>query len=84
MQLEEVIRVFRANANAEHAVAMAQYMKNNFPFLGIPKPLRVALQKAFLASAKKDEIHSMGLDFYTLGIARARGSLPCFSLFART
>lgn len=56
MQLEEVIRVFRANANAEHAVAMAQYMKNNFPFLGIPKPLRVALQKAFLASAKKDEI----------------------------
>lgn len=31
---------FNAVANPEKAIAMAAYMKNNFQFLGIPKPIR--------------------------------------------
>jgi 3-methyladenine DNA glycosylase AlkD len=55
MQIEEVIRLFCTNANAELAVAMSNYMKNNFPFLGIPKPKRIVLQKPFLNTTKKSD-----------------------------
>jgi 3-methyladenine DNA glycosylase AlkD len=49
----EVFTVFRAAADTENAMKMAAYMKNLFPFLGIPTPRRKALSKTFLTQAKK-------------------------------
>ncbi|MFD0696098.1 DNA alkylation repair protein [Paenibacillus sp. GCM10027628] len=37
----------RAHRHAENAPSMEAYMKNNFPFLGIKNPERVALTKQF-------------------------------------
>ncbi|MBD7913207.1 DNA alkylation repair protein [Clostridium sp. Sa3CVN1] len=34
---------------------MASYMKNKFPFLGIPKPKRINLTKEFLKESKKSD-----------------------------
>ncbi|MDR3561924.1 MAG: DNA alkylation repair protein [Negativicutes bacterium] len=50
---ENVINLFYQNRNPERAIAMAAYMKNNFPFLGIPKPERSALGQGFIHLAKK-------------------------------
>ncbi len=50
---EALIAAFYANRNEEKAVFMARYMKELFPFLGIGKPERAALQRAYLARAKK-------------------------------
>jgi 3-methyladenine DNA glycosylase AlkD len=46
--IAQILETFRANANADKAVAMAAYMKNHFQFLGIPSPLRRELSKSFL------------------------------------
>jgi 3-methyladenine DNA glycosylase AlkD len=43
-----IIDVFRANANPEQAASMEAYQKNQFPFLGLQKPLRSQLQKAWM------------------------------------
>ncbi|WP_223192818.1 DNA alkylation repair protein [Paenibacillus sedimenti] len=43
-KLEAFLRVHR---NVEYAPSMETYMKNNFPFLGIKNPERVALTKQF-------------------------------------
>jgi 3-methyladenine DNA glycosylase AlkD len=52
-----IIDVFRANANPEQAVPMEAYQKNQFPFLGLPKPTRSALQKAWIkAESAKPEL----------------------------
>lgn len=40
------------HANPEAAVAMAAYMKNNFPFLGIPQPVRKAATREVVKQAK--------------------------------
>jgi len=44
---------FRENANEKNACEMSAYMRDMFPFLGIKKPDRAALQKDFLKAAKK-------------------------------
>lgn len=41
--------------NEEQAKKMSAYMKDNFPFLGIPKPLRAELEKEFIKQAKKEK-----------------------------
>ncbi|MEZ5335275.1 MAG: DNA alkylation repair protein [Methanolobus sp.] len=51
---EEIIDSFYANRNEEQAEQMSAYMKNRFPFLGIKRPQRTALQKKFLKQVKKD------------------------------
>lgn len=50
---EKLIEAFYQNSNPEQASGMAAYMKNQFSFLGLTKPERVALQRAFLNQAKK-------------------------------
>lgn len=51
---EELIAAFYGHRDEEKAVFMAKYMKDLFPFLGIAKPERSALQRGFLARAKKE------------------------------
>lgn len=43
-----IIELFKANANPELAIPMEAYQKNQFPFLGIPKPTRHHLQKEWI------------------------------------
>lgn len=44
--LNALEEAFKFYADAERAVAMSAYMKNLFPFYGIPAPLRTELSKA--------------------------------------
>lgn len=50
---EELITVLYRNAKPERAAPMAAYMKNQFPFLGIGKPERAALEAPFIRQAVK-------------------------------
>ena len=43
---------FEAVANKDRAAEMEKYMKNNFPFLGIPTPKRREIQKDWLSKNK--------------------------------
>ncbi|MEY4479445.1 MAG: hypothetical protein RLZZ267_123 [Bacillota bacterium] len=45
---QSIIELFKANANPELAIPMEAYQKNQFPFLGIPKPMRHRLQKDWM------------------------------------
>ena len=45
--------LFEQNADAENAAAMASYMRNLFPFYGIPAPRRRELYKDILASERR-------------------------------
>lgn len=47
---DALIARFEDNRNPELAPQMAAYMKHNFPFLGIQKPLRTALVKEQLSN----------------------------------
>ncbi|MEG6523621.1 DNA alkylation repair protein [Desulfotomaculum sp. 1211_IL3151] len=51
----ELINSFLENSDQEQAVKMAAYMKNNFPFLGIPKPKRASLGNGLMKKAKKQK-----------------------------
>lgn len=46
--------LFKANANAEYAIAMSNYMKNLFTYFGINKPLRSVISKPLFQQAKED------------------------------
>ncbi len=48
-----IISEFRDSRDPIKAEAMAAYMKNKFPFLGLIRPERNRLQKEFIKSAKK-------------------------------
>ena len=52
----ELINSFLENSDQGQAVKMAAYMKNNFPFLGIPKPKRAFLGNEFMKKAKKQKV----------------------------
>ena len=49
---EEIQQIFSNHANTERAAAMSKYMRNRFPFLGIPAPLRRELSKSFIRVSK--------------------------------
>jgi 3-methyladenine DNA glycosylase AlkD len=49
----DVFDAFRYNRNAERAVKMSAYMRDQFPFLGIPTPRRKELSKRYLKIDKK-------------------------------
>ena len=51
-----ILEVFYKNRNEELAVPMANYMKNNFAFLGIKSPERVELSKEFIKESKKTKV----------------------------
>lgn len=58
---KEIIKLFSDNANLEQAKKMAAYMKDNFPYLGISKPLRADLEKELIKQVKKE--HKIDWDF---------------------
>ena len=49
----DIFDVFREVANDEQAAKMSAYMRDKFPFLGIPKPERVKLSRDFIKSKAK-------------------------------
>jgi 3-methyladenine DNA glycosylase AlkD len=51
--MTDIFTKFKSHANADQAVQMSAYMRNQFAYLGIPTPLRRTLAKEFLASEKK-------------------------------
>lgn len=51
----DIFQIYYDNANAERAIPMEKYIKNQFPFLGIPKSIRGGLTKPFLQAAKKQK-----------------------------
>ena len=54
----DIFKTFYDARDDENAAKMSAYMKNKFPFLGIPKPIRAKLSKDFLKDKKKDkEVH---------------------------
>lgn len=50
--LTKLEAILNANAKPAQALGMEAYMKNRFPFLGIKKPQRAALTKAWIAEAR--------------------------------
>ncbi len=61
---EEIIDLFYQSKNEEQAIKMAKYMKNNFLFLGIQKPVRTKLQKDFLKNLRQKK--TVDWDFVAL------------------
>jgi 3-methyladenine DNA glycosylase AlkD len=55
MSLEDLIRQLELNRDPDRAIGMSAYMRNQFPFLGISKPVRAELCKPFMQAAKQDE-----------------------------
>ncbi|MDR2797987.1 MAG: DNA alkylation repair protein, partial [Treponema sp.] len=56
MTATELFKSFRENANPQQAVAMGAYMRDLFPFLGIPAPERRKLSREFLKAAGKRDV----------------------------
>lgn len=48
--------VFEQKADQENAVSMAKYMRNLFPFYGIPTPERKAVYKDFIKDEKRKKV----------------------------
>jgi len=61
--MTDILAEFEMNADRIQAVAMSAYMRDQFPFLGIPKPKRAALSKEFLKNAKKTQSLDWGFVF---------------------
>lgn len=69
MLVQEIKELFLEVANADDAKAMAAYMKNNFPFLGIKKPIRAEILKPYFLELKKyssEDILSIAKEFWEL------------------
>ena len=54
LDYEEVFNSFREHANAEAAVEMSAYMRDQFPYLGVKTPVRRKLSRTFIKEAKKE------------------------------
>ncbi|HWP95468.1 MAG TPA: DNA alkylation repair protein [Syntrophomonadaceae bacterium] len=63
MLYNELITVFYENRDPLQAVPMAAYMKNQFPYLGLPKPKRTRLGKEFIKQARKQKTIDWDLVF---------------------
>lgn len=50
----DLINIFLKNKDPERASQMAAYMKDQFPFFGIPKPKRELLSKEYMKQFKKE------------------------------
>lgn len=53
MIFQEVIDLFKSHQDEGKAYYMAKYMKDQFPFLGLAKPLRIRLQAETIRRAKQ-------------------------------
>ncbi len=70
MTTNQLIEVFEANANPENAVKQKAYLKNQFEFIGLAKPVRAKLEKEFVKETKslpKDEVIELVFDLSKLG-----------------
>lgn len=56
MEYEQVIKSFYGNADAGQAAKMSAYMRDQFPFLGIPTPERKKLSRDFYKSADRQVV----------------------------
>jgi 3-methyladenine DNA glycosylase AlkD len=52
-QDQDIVTIFRNAHNPALARQMEAYMKNRFPFLGLPRPVRNTLQKEFILTQTK-------------------------------
>lgn len=52
-KIERISALFEANKDAQQASSMSRYMRDQFPFYGIPAPLRRKLYRPFLREEKK-------------------------------
>jgi 3-methyladenine DNA glycosylase AlkD len=52
----DIFDTFRERANAEQAAKMSAYMRDKFPFLGIPTPERKKLSRAFIKATGKGPV----------------------------
>ncbi len=59
----DIIETFLQAKDDTERVPMEKYMKNQFPFLGLPTPKRKALSKAFLKERKQDQTVDWDLVF---------------------
>ena len=50
--MKDIREVFREHQNEEQAAKMARYMRDQFPFYGLPSPLRKELEKPYIKEAK--------------------------------
>ena len=50
--MKDIREVFREHQNEEQAAKMARYMRDQFPFYGLPSPLRKELEKPYITEAK--------------------------------
>lgn len=51
----DIFKTFYNARDDENAAKMSAYMKNKFPFLGIPKPIRTKLSRNFLRQKKMEK-----------------------------
>lgn len=59
MDINNLIKKFEANRDHDNAIKQEAYLKNQFKFLGLPKPKRSLLEKEFVKESKqlaKEEI----------------------------
>ncbi|WP_207784542.1 DNA alkylation repair protein [Marinifilum breve] len=59
-----IVEQFRKNSDEANARKMSAYMKNHFPFLGLPKPKRAQLSKNFLKEMTKEKVIDWNLVHY--------------------
>jgi 3-methyladenine DNA glycosylase AlkD len=52
----DIFEAFRKHANPGQAAPMSAYMRGQFPFLGIPTPLRKSLSREFLKAASRQPV----------------------------
>lgn len=65
MTTKQLIEVFEDNANPDNAIKQKAYLKDQFEFLGLAKPIRAKLEKEFVKSTKqltKAEVISLVLE----------------------
>ncbi len=55
-KLEQLLKLFRKNADKQKAAEMKKYMKNLFEFYGIPKPKRAELSKPLIKEFSQYEV----------------------------
>ncbi len=55
MKIADLQEIFEANRDKDNAVKQEAYLKNQFKFLGLPKPQRALLEKEFVKATKNFE-----------------------------
>lgn len=60
--VDQIRRAFEAHRDAERAAGMARYLKDQFPFLGLPRPVYQALAKPIVSRLGKEPAERFLLD----------------------